>query len=166
MKLLVMADSHKNKDAVREVVFNNLDKVDRFIHLGDGVEELLEVMDELECMDYLFVSGNHEEDKYYNITPDYQLLTIGGHKLLITHGDKYYNKLDLLGVAHIANSNGADIALCGHTHIACDEEVKGVRIINPGALEYWRDDLPKYAIIDINDEIEVVFFEGRTKHES
>ena len=159
MKLLLMSDSHQNYSAVRDVATRHRDEVDVFVHLGDGIREFLDVMNELGCSNYYFIAGNHEDGTIYNQSSDYETITIEGYRILITHGDKYENKLDLLGVAHIASMNGAEIALCGHTHVATDEMIHGVRVINPGALRYWRDGAPGYAILTIDKDIEVEFIE-------
>ena len=159
MKLLLMSDSHQNYSAVRDVVTRHRDEVDVFVHLGDGIREFLDVMKEMDCSNYYFIAGNHEDGTIYNQSPDYEIITIEGYRILITHGDKYENKLDLLGVAHIASMNGAEIALCGHTHVAVDEMIHGVRVINPGSLRYARDGAKRYAILDVDDDIYVAFIE-------
>ena len=159
MKLLLMSDSHQNYSAVRDVATRHRDEVDAFVHLGDGIREFLDVMKEMDCSNYYFIAGNHEDGIIYNQSPDYEIITIEGYRILITHGDKYENKLDLLGVAHIASMNGAEIVLCGHTHVAVDEMIHGVRVINPGALRYWRDESPSYAILSICDDVDVEFIE-------
>ena len=159
MKLLLMADSHRNYDAICEIVTRHMNEVDAFVHLGDGIREFLDVMEEKDCDNYYFIAGNHEDGTIYSQSPDYKIITVDGHRILITHGSKYENKLDLLGVAHIATMNNAEIALCGHTHVAADEMIHGVRVINPGALRYWRDGFPRYAILSIGNDVDVEFIE-------
>lgn len=34
-----------------------------------------------------------------------------------------------------------------------------VRVINPGALRYWRDGFPRYTILSISEYVEVEFIE-------
>ena len=52
-----------------------------------------------------------------------------------------------------------DAALCGHTHIAADETIYGVRVINPGALRYARDGATRYAILDVGTDVYVAHVE-------
>ena len=159
MKLLLMSDSHQNYSAVRDVVTRHRYEVDAFVHLGDGIREFLDVMKDMDCSNYYFIAGNNEEGTIYCQSPDYKIITIDEHRILITHGNKYENKLDLLGVAHIASMNNAEIALCGHTHVAEDEMIHGIRVINPGALRYWRDGFPGYTILSISEYVEAEFIE-------
>ena len=159
MKLLVMADSHGDAAAVREIVARNIKSVDGFVHLGDGLKEFIEAMETFGCNHYHYIAGNHEDDSYFNYSPDFRIIKADNCSILITHGDRYHNKLDLMGVAHIAAVNGADVALCGHTHVAADETIHGVRVINPGALRYWRDKSPGYAILSVSDDVDVEFIE-------
>ena len=46
-----------------------------------------------------------------------------------------------------AKEKGADIALYGHTHVAHDEEVDGIRLFNPGSLGYEKS----FGVIEIRD---------------
>ena len=52
-----------------------------------------------------------------------------------------------------------DIVCYGHTHIAADETVDGIRLINPGSLWRSRDGRgPSYALLNIDgDTVDVQF---------
>ena len=51
-----------------------------------------------------------------------------------------------------------DTVFFGHTHVATDTIVDGVRLINPGSLYYSRDGRPiSYCIITIDEEMKVEF---------
>lgn len=46
-------------------------------------------------------------------------------------------------------ANDADIVIHGHTHVARDEDLGGVRVLNPGSPTQPRRGEPSYAMIDV-----------------
>lgn len=154
MKILVMSDSHRQNDRIDEILNKHRD-IDAYIHCGDL------------CVDprlypqLLVVAGNG--DYYYSLPKELQL-TLGGHRIYVTHSHffPYYQKSIYL--ARKAKELHCDIVFYGHTHIPHFEEVEGITILNPGSLFYNRDrSQPSYAIVELDDKINVQFhrFEER-----
>lgn len=126
---------------------------DLFIHCGD-----------IECDEMMYptietVAGNN--DLYYDY-PSQRIFTVYGHRILVLHSHQcmvYFKRSQWL--KELALENHCDLVFYGHTHVAKDEMIDGIRLINPGSLRYSRDGRkPSYAIvtIDLNDvDVEFVF---------
>ena len=120
-----------------------------FIHCGDvGGEPIFDAMAGLPLA---FVWGNCDFDRtslrkyavdlglqYHDDPAD---LNLDGKRIAVTHGDHHgvFQKL-LAEKKH-------DYILHGHTHVARDQTIDGVRVINPGALH--RSPRPTVAALDL-----------------
>ncbi|MCD4685346.1 MAG: metallophosphatase family protein [Anaerolineae bacterium] len=126
-------------------VFDTFADVDLILHAGDVGE--LWVLDELSARaPVIAVHGNDDSPAATRELPYQQLITIAGQRILLTHGhypdraeemanrkiDAWEPKLKRWG--SFAQRTGASILIYGHTHIAFDVLVDGVRVINPGAI--------------------------------
>lgn len=148
MKILLLSDTHGRNKMLDKVLEMHPD-CDLYLHCGD-----------IETPDFLYpqlrvVSGNN--DMYYDY-PDKMILNVEGHRIYMTHSHLcgYFNRINKL--SELAIANGCDIAFYGHTHVASDQVVNGVRCINPGSLRYNRDGRnPSYAIVTIDRDIKVDF---------
>ena len=68
----------------------------------------------------------------------------------------YYKRSQWLRDAAVENH--CDIVFYGHTHVAKDETLDGIRLVNPGSLRYSRDGRsPSYAIVTIEEDVNVQF---------
>ena len=56
-------------------------------------------------------------------------------------------KYGLGELEHEARERKADVALFGHTHIAHDEYIDGVRLFNPGSLGFGKS----FGVIEVKD---------------
>ncbi|GHV46534.1 phosphoesterase [Clostridia bacterium] len=148
MKITVMADSHKDFFRLNAVAEANLDS-DLFIHLGDGQFECSDVAAEHPDKKFVFVKGNDD----FGEGKTERVITVGGHKAYICHGDllNVHNGLQrLIDRAHL---HECVIALYGHTHVFRTEFTDGVYIMNPGSISSPRGkNPPSYGIIDITGE--------------
>lgn len=160
MRIVIMADSHGDCKTVERIVEAHRMDADLFLHLGDGVAEFCRVMEQYPQKKSLYVVGNHEDETFHWNHFESTVMNACGHRIFVTHGDKLHAKLDTLELKYMGKMNGADMVLFGHTHIALDEERDGVRLINPGALNYPRDGSASYAVIDFSESgIKVQFFQ-------
>ena len=146
MKLFIASDIHgsaywceKMLSAYRE------EKADRLLLLGDilyhgprndlpkdyapkkVIELLSAYKDEILC-----VRGNCDTEVDQMVLPfpilaDYAVLSVDGVDIYATHGHKF-------GADNPPPLKKGDILLCGHTHVAADEEKDGFRYINPGSV--------------------------------
>ncbi len=145
MKLLVLADTHGNLPlAVRAL--DEAGPVDYLIHLGDEVEDsrILEAM--VDCPT-IGIAGNCDTG---SSLPRELRCAFAGVEFLLTHGDTYHVKAGLARLHVRARAEQAQVVLYGHTHRAADEEIEGIRFINPGTLHRTSSSW-SYAIVSITD---------------
>ena len=141
MKIVVMSDSHGHNDYVQDVI-DMEPKADRYLHCGDLCS------DTRNFPDVVFVLGNCDYD--FDM-PKYAVVDCGRIRILMTHGDRIYDRDNTL--AKWAKEKNCQIVCHGHTHRQSDITVKGIRILNPGALSYNRDGNPVgYIVIDVDDD--------------
>jgi uncharacterized protein len=119
-----------------------------FIHCGDvGGKQIFDLFAGLPMA---FVWGNCDFDRgslqkyavglgleYHDDPAD---LTLDGKRIAVTHGDhaEIFQKL--------LSERKHDYLFHGHTHVARDQKLNGMRVINPGALH--RSARPTVAVLD------------------
>jgi putative phosphoesterase len=143
VKLVILSDTHGNINAIKGIE-NLFDGADKVIHLGDHFYDMDKFAPNLKDK-LITVYGNCDgggEDK---------ILTLGGAKILICHGDKYHVKLGLTRIFLKAKEIGATLVLYGHTHHARIDYHDNVTLVNPGCMT--RFSKKSYAVIEINDGI-------------
>ncbi|MCH8149967.1 MAG: YfcE family phosphodiesterase [Planctomycetes bacterium] len=159
MLIGIMSDSHDHHLAVREalVQFDKL-SVEHIVHCGDVGGQ--GVFDELVGRPLTFVWGNTDHHLDYLCTylesVDLPVPTeiptgikLGGKRFAVFHGHER-------GFENAAFALDVDYILHGHSHVARDETLNGIRIINPGALHRAR---PKtVATLDTSTD-ELTFYE-------
>ncbi|WP_416325343.1 metallophosphoesterase family protein [[Eubacterium] hominis] len=149
MKVILVSDSHGKDDAL-EMILKQYPDADAYVHCGD-IETYPECFPQ-----FVTVRGNN--DVFYEY-PEEQVLHIGGHGIYVTHSHHFMYSKRLEQMALKAKSLDCDVVFYGHTHIAADDTIDGVRIINPGSIWRSRDGRgPSYAVIDMDeDHIQVEF---------
>lgn len=143
MKIIVVSDTHGSYRSFKQVMQLNRN-ADIVVHCGDSIDEIDEIKREFPDKQYYCVRGNCDLGSMY---PSVLEFTAGGVRFLVTHGHLYNVKYGMLDLFMAAQEKGADVALYGHTHIARDELVDGIRLFNPGALGYGRS----FGVIEIKD---------------
>ena len=148
MKLLVMSDSHRRKNALSEIIEINRD-ADAFIFLGDGLNDFDDALAEnaLDPTDYskeiIAVPGNCD---FFGRPAGHVIRQLGGISFYITHGADENVKIGFWSLLEAAKRNGCKVALYGHTHLQKAIETDGIYLFNPGAVERGQ-----YGIIEIKD---------------
>lgn len=119
--------------------------VDLILHAGDVGE--LRVLDSLSRnAPVIAVHGNDDTAESQAALPFQQLLTIAGHRILLSHshhpdratdlasrvGDEWAPRL--AANAARAHAHGATIYVSGHLHIPYISHTAGVWLVNPGAI--------------------------------
>jgi hypothetical protein len=119
-----------------------------YVHCGDvGGEKILDLMADLKVA---FVFGNtdidREELKLYagmlglGCHDEFADLTLDGKRIAVTHGDN--GRI----IQQIIAGKQHQYLLHGHTHVARDQTIGGLRYINPGAVH--RSPRPSVATLD------------------
>lgn len=154
MKVLIISDTHRKDKNINEVL--ELEGTpDLLIHLGD-VEGSEDYIRKTACCPVEIVEGNND---FFGNLPKERELTLGRHRVLLTHGHYYYVSLDTKLLGREAQARGFDIAMYGHTHKPRIEQRFGVTLINPGSLSYPRQEGHKasYAVMELDETGEATF---------
>ncbi|MDE7398697.1 MAG: YfcE family phosphodiesterase [Oscillospiraceae bacterium] len=147
MKILVVADTHKNYAALKAAIDKNLD-ADMLIHLGDGEHEFADVNTLYPQMPMVYVGGNCD----FNQHKTTHIVHACGYKIFCCHGHTMgvHDGLELL--VSTAKREGCKIALFGHTHLYRTEIVDGVFVMNPGSLDSPRNhNKPTFGVIELSE---------------
>ncbi len=98
-----------------------------------------------------YVTGNCD---YYSIAaPSSRVVEVLGKRFFLTHGHNHGVKFSLDHLRFLANEEGYDCILFGHTHIPLMEYEGDTLIMNPGSISLPRNsDYPTFAIIQIDDK--------------
>ena len=144
-KILVVSDNHRKLDNIYQLLEENPD-ISYFIHLGDseGSEDAIRTHLPKGCESY-FVQGNND---FFAYLPKEIEMRLGKERLFLTHGHLYGVGFDLQGLADEARARNCSMALFGHTHRPFSRVVNGVLCINPGSINFPRQDnrKPSYAM--------------------
>ena len=148
MKILVVADTHKNFEVLDLCVKKNTD-ADMLIHLGDGEHEFHDIQSLYPQMPMVYVLGNCDFGNHSEV----HVAKVGGYRIFCCHGHTLgvHDGLDTL--AAMAKQNKCNIALYGHSHLYKTELVNGVYIMNPGSLDSPRNrNKPTFGLIELTDD--------------
>ncbi len=145
MRILVMSDCHGAMGTMDKVLKRHED-IKKVFFLGDGLEQLEELMPFFSDRDFKYVSGNRD----WNVMrASIDSTVIDGVKIIYTHGNLLGVKYSRQQLFETAKANGATLVLYGHTHIAKEEYQDGIYVVNPGALNGSRQGPNGYAVIDV-----------------
>ena len=129
-KLLVLSDSHNSRRAIENILRAESAGIDALIFLGDGLNDLEQVLTQYPRLRAYAVAGNCD---YGALEPLDGLAAFEQVVIFYTHGHMYGVKYDLDTLADAASARGAEIALFGHTHIPLAEKRGEVFLFNPGS---------------------------------
>jgi putative phosphoesterase len=155
LKITVISDTHRNYHRLKEVVDRNLDS-DLFIHLGDGLLEIMDISGEYAKkypnLEFAYVKGNCD----YGECVEERIVEIAGYKIFCTHGHYYNVNWGTDALITRARVLGCKIALFGHTHVYKTEQVDLMYIMNPGSLDRPRGgNRATYGVIEISETGEI-----------
>ena len=146
MKIFIASDIHGSAYWCEKMLeAYKGEKADRMLLLGDilyhgprndlpdgyAPKKVIELLSEYKN-EILCVRGNCDTEVDQMVLPfpilsDYALISADGIDIYATHGHKF-------GKDNPPPLKKGDILLCGHTHVAADEEAGGFRYINPGSV--------------------------------
>ena len=145
MKAAVFSDTHTNTalmlNAVRTL------RPDVIIHLGDHERDADTMRMEFPEIPLFVVRGNCD---ICGVAPVNDIVPLGNVKAFITHGHLYDVKWrGPDSIVYAAMEQGCKIALYGHTHIAENTEIAGIKVMNPGTAGSGRHNT--YGYIEVFD---------------
>jgi len=152
MKIVVVADSHKDFHKLHKVVETNKD-ADLFIHLGDGQYELIDVANLHPDKKFVFVKGNTD----HGGMKEEREITFGGIKIFCAHGHTLGVHDGLEQLLDRATFHECKIALYAHTHLFKTELIDGIYVMNPGSISEPRGKNPAtYGKIEIAEDKTII----------
>ena len=142
MKIGVIADTHGNVEAAKSALFLLKEHgAEIFVHIGDGIADTIDIEAE-NGLHIEKIPGNN--DLFFDL-PEERLFDWNGVKAFALHGhrqgiNRYLGQVEYLEIlsdlAWKAREHGAEMLLFGHTHAPEDLTINGVRLLNPGALDF------------------------------
>ena len=142
MRILVLADSHGDYFTMQKIIKAQPD-AEAVIFLGDGHMDFERCKHLLEGKRIYAVKGNNDSGCDY---PKNQIVTIGGIKIYITHGQDELVKSTFSRLIGVTRDNDCKLALYGHRHQQREDYSDGVKLFSPGAIQN-----DEYGVIDIID---------------
>ena len=119
------------------------------LHLGDVTDDA-DFMEALLEREVRRVPGNCD---VADRGPETIFIKAEGLLILATHGHHHRVKTTLHDLARDAKKHGAKVALFGHTHIALEDEVDGITVLNPGSASLPKNNQKSgYAMMTVNNE--------------
>jgi uncharacterized protein len=144
-KILVMSDSHGNRDIVSRIIKHE-NPLEFIVHCGDGAGDLF-FAEIPEGVKVIKVTGN--VDLYGNLDMErIEIFTIDSLRIMVAHGDQFRVQDDYAGLIQEAAKRGVDLVFFGHTH---KKHLSGNRpvIFNPGAANRGM-----YGIVTLGENVE------------
>ncbi len=156
MKAIIISDIHGSFDKAEEVISRHPD-AEYLLFLGDGERDFERLAECNPKMGFLGVKGNCDGWLFRSDDglPESRCVTLGGVRIYMTHGHRCGTTDPALG--YMAYQNGAEVAMCGHTHIPHVGEYTvsdGKRIVtfNPGSIGSPRGgSTSSYGIMEIKN---------------
>lgn len=160
MYIGLISDTHGNWKSIDNAL-SIAPKMDMWLHMGDCTPDA-EYLQSLVDVPVYGVAGNC--DWPTSGTQYERLVEVAEHKIFITHGHNYGVRYTQEYIMEAAESQGADIAVFGHTHVV--EYITGSPLIlNPGSAARPRDDQRgSFMIMELNPHIEPKITVIRMKH--
>ena len=140
----VFSDSHGFTDTMISAVRRC--RPDVIIHLGDHERDAFELHEQFPGTPFFSVAGNCDLG---HISPLWNTVQLGPVKAFICHGHSYNVKMGMQRLYYAAQEHGAQLALFGHTHIPCNEDMGAIKLINPGSAGTGRR--PTWAKLEVFD---------------
>lgn len=148
MKLIVMSDSHGDKETVTAV--SSL-LADAIFHCGDSELQF----DDPILQNIHIVRGNCDRDNRF---PSILLVELQGKSILTVHGHEHDVNQSLMSLYYSAKEMGADIVLFGHSHLYGAEMQDGILFLNPGSTRLPRGGKEAtYAVVEWDETVNVMF---------
>jgi putative phosphoesterase len=144
MKIGVISDTHaRHFSQLPQNLLKALEKVDLIVHAGDIVT--MDVIRGLETVAPLKgVCGNMDLPEVRLAFPEKLVIDIAGRRIGVMHGSGGPAGLETLVTQSFPE---ADIIIFGHSHIAVNKMLDGIKLFNPGSA---RD---SYGILELGETV-------------
>ena len=146
MRIIVVSDTHRDFNALYELVEQQKEHAGLFLHLGDGEREIEDLQALMPQLPLRYVQGNCD---LCSLAPEKDLVQVEKIRLFMTHGHLYQVKYSLDALIEEARMLRASVALYGHTHCPDYRYEDGLHILNPGSLSQPRASSRSYGVIEV-----------------
>jgi len=143
LKILVISDSHGNKNAILNAV--EQESPGLILHLGDHDRDCETVEAEHPSIPVRKVRGNCDRS---STGPDTEEFTLSGKRFFMAHGHLYRVKLGFTYILNAAACRGADLLVFGHTHTPYYSVTDSLTVVNPGSIGMGGK---TYAVLEIKN---------------
>lgn len=176
--ILVVSDTHRNRDMLLEIVLKHGEECDALFFLGDGVADILyciqlafsdmHIQQKLPPLIFI-VEGNIDAHNSFVFKEDFSngfrrnfkvsinflnflFIKICRKTIMLSHGHISNVQENLKELAGFAKVRNCSICCYGHTHRVGDNIVDGVRMINPGCLSKHNNEASgiTYALLKLS----------------
>ena len=144
MNIAVFSDTHGNTAKMLQAVRSS--RPDVLIHLGDYDRDTKVLRRDFPEIPLYSVCGNCD---YGSAEPLWGVVSLGPVKAFLTHGHLYNVDWNVDSLVYAAQEQGCRLALYGHTHRPDNQEIGGVKVVNPGTAGAGRS--LTWALITIFD---------------
>lgn len=136
VEVAIVSDTHvpSRAETVPDWVLDRVEAADHTIHAGDfDSPEAYETVADLAGENFTAVSGNMDPASLD--LPKVATVEIRGTTFCVTHGTAPSVEEYEEGIAETVSEEltGPGIAVAGHTHALVDDDVEGIRFLNPGS---------------------------------
>ncbi len=153
MKLGVISDTHQNFDNQRKAAewLTGVEKAGVIAHLGDDSSDASEIKGY--GADIISVPGVFEDVYKDEKIPNRIIREFAGLRIMLTHTESAHAN-DMPsdpGPEAVMAGGGADLVLCGHSHMPKIEKKGEVFLVNPGHLKTSdrKGASPSFAVVDL-----------------
>lgn len=132
MKIALCSDSHNGTFHIDLFIhYCKTEKIEQVFHMGDVTEDARLMASELD-IPVVYIAGNCD---FFDRSPREKIIELEGHRIMLTHGDRWGVKTQLNSLRYHADEEAVDIVCFGHTHRPTCVKSDNVYMINPGALK-------------------------------
>jgi len=151
LKILVFSDTHRQTDKMLIEIKKHSFDTDLCIHLGDNIQDTLDIRNNFSLLPLISVPGNCDFDTSSIFQEEKEkLITLELKKVLILHGHSRNVQSDLQNAFYAGKFKKADLVLFGHTHVPYLEVTDGITVFNPGSISRPRGgSTASYGIVHI-----------------
>mgnify|MGYP000370791374 CR=1 FL=1 len=134
-RIAVVSDTHvpSREDAIPAWVRERVRAADHVVHAGDfDSPDAYDTVADL-AADLTAVTGNVDPTSLD--LPEVATLAVEGVRFVVTHGTARSSEAYVATITETVESelDGEGVAIAGHTHDLADDEIAGVRFLNPGS---------------------------------
>lgn len=128
--IVIISDTHADStEKLSACLIDEIKKADAVVHAGDA--DTVDFISELKKISKTLyaVRGNCD---WGSDLPAKSVFFVGETKIGLSHGTgNYANVIDRM--SYLFSDDNVNIVIFGHTHVPLNENIEGIRFINPGS---------------------------------